>query len=257
MDKFIVTAVPSERDAYDLLKSFDQLDADGLIEIHAVCVVRRDEDGRVVAFSDDQHGLATAVAALLGAFLGLLAGPAGIAVGAVAGGAAGFAGETAYAGITGEYLDAVSRALTPGTWAVCAEVDEDWTMPIDDSASAVGGRVFRQPLGDAIRAEMKAEDDAAREELAQMDAEIEHAQGEAKAKLEAKREAMKAAYERRADQRKAKAEEIKKSWDAKLAAVQEKVHRTKDAAKARHEEHVRKLEKFVAQQKQAYRELFA
>jgi len=172
-------------------------------------------------------------------------------------GAAGFAGETAYSGITGDFLDKVSRKLTPGTWAVCADVDEDWTMPIDDAASAVGGMVFRQPVGDAIRAEMKAEDDAAREELAQMDAEIERAKGETRAKLEAKREALKAAHERRAEKCRARAEEIKKSWDAKLAAVQDKARRAKDAAKARHEEHARKLEKFVAQQKESYRELFA
>jgi len=258
MDKFVVTVVKSESDAYQLLKKLDQLDTDGLIELHAACVVRKEQDGRMtVVKTDDQHGLATVVAAALGAFLGLLAGPTGVAVGAVAGGGAGFAGETAYSGITGEYLDTVSRAIAPGAFAVFAEIDEKWTLPIDDAASALGAGVFRQAVGDVIRAEMKAADDAAREELAQLEAEITRATGEMKGKLEAKRDAAKAAYERYAEKRRAKIEQIQKSWDAKLASVQEKARRAKDVAKVRHEEHARKLATFVAQQKESYRQLFA
>jgi hypothetical protein len=38
----------------------------------------------------------------------------------------------------------VATALTPGKYAVVADVDEDWVTPVDTRMKAVGGPVFRR-----------------------------------------------------------------------------------------------------------------
>jgi hypothetical protein len=41
-------------------------------------------------------------------------------------------------------LTDVATALTPGKYAVVADVDEDWVTPVDTRMEAVGGVVFRR-----------------------------------------------------------------------------------------------------------------
>ncbi len=154
MDKFIVTVVPSEAASYAFLSSLQNLDTQGSIELYATEVLTKEPDGKLAQrSSEDTRGLATAVGTSVGALLGLLAGPVGFAVGAVAGGASGFASETAYSGVSGEFISNVGRSLAPGEYAVFAEAYEDWTFPVDEAARAAGGRVFRQATGEVIKAQ--------------------------------------------------------------------------------------------------------
>jgi uncharacterized membrane protein len=258
MDKFVTVVVPQERKALDLLAALDQLDAEGMIELSAATIVGRKKDGSVeVKQTDEQRGLAALAGAPLGALLGLFAGPVGAGVGAVAGAATGTVGETAYSGVAGEYVHRVTQALKPGSWAIVAEVDEDWTLPIDDAAAAVDGQVFRQPIGDVVKAQFNAENEAGREELQQLDAEIGRSSGDAKARLEARRQTAVAAHARRTEQWRARMDQIQKNLDAKLATVREKAKRSADAAKARHEERARKLSNYVEREKEALRQLFS
>jgi uncharacterized membrane protein len=258
MDKLIVTLVPNEAAAYAFLSSLEDLDLQASIELNATEVITKAPDGQLVRKAvNDQRGLGTVVGASVGGLLGMLAGPVGLAVGAVAGGASGFAGETVYSGVSGEFISGVSRSLAPGGYAVFAEADEDWTFPIDEAARNAGGKVFRQGTWDVVKAQMKAEDDAAAEELARLDAEIARSAGEAKAKLEAKREEAKAAQAERAKRRKVRSEEIQKKWDARVAAVQEKAEKASSDAKVRHQATAQKLSKFVQQEKAALKELFS
>ncbi|MGA2841551.1 MAG: hypothetical protein ABSG18_15475 [Steroidobacteraceae bacterium] len=43
-----------------------------------------------------------------------------------------------------DFLTDVATALTPGKYAVVADVDEDWVTPVDTRMEAVGGVVFRR-----------------------------------------------------------------------------------------------------------------
>lgn len=74
---------------------------------------------------------------------------------------------------------------------------------------------------------------------------------------EVEQEAGKAAHARRSENRKTRMQELEKAWDAKLNAVEDKIHRSTEAARARHEEHAKRFARFVEQQKASYRELFA
>ena len=258
MEKLIVAFVPDETSAYAFLRSLEELDLEGYIELSATEVITKAPDGQLVQKAvNDERGLGAVVGAALGGLLGMLAGPAGLAVGAVAGGASGLAGEMAHSGVSGEFISSVTRSLAPGAYAVFAEADEDWTFPVDEAARRAGGQVFRQATWDVVKAQMKAENDAAAEELDRLDAEIARSEGEAKAKLEAKRVQAKARQAEWAKRRKLEQEELQRKWDARVAAVREKADKASSDARARHQATAQKLSKFIQQEKAALKELFS
>lgn len=258
MDKFIVTVVPDEASAYAFVSSLQALDVAGQIELYTIEVVTKDEKGRLARKTrDDQRGLGTLVGASVGALLGLLAGPVGAAVGAGAGGAAGFASETAYLGVSAEFLAEVARSIAPGGYAVFVEAYEDWSYPIDEAARTAGGRVLRQPVGDVVTAQIKAENDAGREEMARLDGEIASANEKAKAQLEAERDRAKAQHEENVARAKKRWEELQKTWSAKIASAKEKADKAPSDAKRRHQAIARKLSRFAEEQQASIKELFS
>ncbi len=258
MDKLIAAVVPDEAAAYAYLASLESLDLQGSIELSATEVITKAPDGTLVRKAvNDQRGLGTIVGAAFGGLVGMLAGPAGLAVGTAAGAATGLAGETVHSGVSGEFIGSVSRSLAPGAYAVFAEAEEDWTFPVDEAARNARGQVFRQTTWEAAKAQMKAEDDAAAEELARFDAEIARSDGEAKAKLVAKRDEAKARHAESAKRRKARIEEIQRKWDAKVAVLQEKADKASSDAKARHQATAQNVSSFVRKEKAALKELLS
>jgi hypothetical protein len=63
-----------------------------------------------------------------------------------------------------------------------------------------------------------------------------------------------AAQRERLEQR---ARELEANWDAKLASIEEKARSAKADARARHTQHMDRLGRFVALQKQSFHELFS
>ena len=66
--------------------------------------------------------------------------PAGAAGGALGG----WFADLYNLGVDAEFLDDVARVMTPGKYAVVAEVAEGWTAPVDARMEALGGTVFRR-----------------------------------------------------------------------------------------------------------------
>ena len=82
-----------------------------------------------------------------------------------------------------DFLDDVTKALSPNTVAVVAEIEEDWTTPVDTRMEAIGGTVFRRALSE-VRDTVNHEEVAAmKADLAQMKAEYAQAQADRKGKL--------------------------------------------------------------------------
>ena len=76
--------------------------------------------------------------------------------------------------IGSDFIDDVSK-MSPNRVAVVAEVEEEWTTPIDTRMEAIGGTVFRRGLADARDASDSKEVAAMKADLAQMKA--EHGRG--------------------------------------------------------------------------------
>jgi uncharacterized membrane protein len=241
MDKMLVVVFESEERAYEGSRALSELHAEGSITLYGQAVVAKDADGKVaVRQAADQGPLGTAVGLVTGGLVGLVGGPVGVTVGAAAGTMGGATYDAATAVVGADFLEEAAKRLAPGTWAVVAEVEEDWVTPLDARMEALGGIVLRRARGEVVDA-LIARDTAAMEaELAALEAERKQASGEAKAKLSAKVDAAKARLQVTRDSGRARMEATRREAEAKVAAL------TTQAASARAEQKER-LDKWTAE----------
>ncbi|HUJ12610.1 MAG TPA: DUF1269 domain-containing protein [Thermoanaerobaculia bacterium] len=193
MERALVVVFQNEKDAYEGKKALLQLDREGSVTLYAHTVIVKRADGTYDYKESDEPGpigtlLGTAVAGLIGA----LGGPAAGIVGAVSGLTAGGAYDIDNARIADDFVEDVSQALLPGRAALIAQIDEDWTTPVDARMEALGGIVFRRALSE-VQEDMNDEDvDAMKADIAEFKAEQATANAERKAKLQQRIDALQA-----------------------------------------------------------------
>jgi len=187
MDRMLVVVFDSESKAYEGKKALLQLDAENSISAYGYAIVAKNSDGTAtVKQGDDSGPLGTLTGTALGSLIGLLGGPAGVAIGAAAGLGAGATVDLNNARISDDFIDDATKALLPTKVALIAEIEEDWTTPVDTRMEAIGGTVFRRALSD-VEDTVDDEDVAAiKADIAQMKAEQAQARAERKAKLQEK-----------------------------------------------------------------------
>ena len=185
MRRMLVVVFDHETKAYESKKALMQLDATGSIDVYADAVVAKNADGTMaVKDADDYDGpIGTLVGTAFGGLIGLLGGPVGLAIGLGAGGLAGAAIDVNKANLGWDFIEEVSKILTPDKFALAAEIDENSTTPVDTRMEAIGGTVFRRALSD-VKQTLHEEHVAARQaDHAQMKAECAEARANRKAKL--------------------------------------------------------------------------
>jgi uncharacterized membrane protein len=184
MDRMLVVVFDNESKAYEGKKALLRLDAEGSISVYAYAVLAKQADGTVSVKQGDEPGpIGTLVGTSLGSLIGLLGGPAGLAIGATAGFVGGGIFDLNNVRIGEDFLDDVKKTLTPNKAAVVAEINEDWTTPLDTRMETIGGSVFRRALSDVTDTADQKEVAAMKADLAQMKAEHAKAQADRKAKL--------------------------------------------------------------------------
>lgn len=187
MDRMVVVVFDNESKAYEGKKALLRLDAEGSIAVYAHAVLAKHADGTVsMKQGDDSGPIGTLVGTSLGSLIGLLGGPVGLAIGATAGFVGGGIFDLDNVRIGEDFLDDVTKTLTPNKVALVAEINEDWTTPLDTRMEAIGGSVFRRALSDVTAAADQKEVDAMKADLAQLKAEHAQAQADRKAKLQDK-----------------------------------------------------------------------
>ena len=88
MNTYIAVVFSSDDKAHQALRKLWQMDDAGELTVHGAAVLRRDDLGHIrVADRNSDLGMHTAIGVGVGALLGLLAGPVGVAAG-IAGAAA-------------------------------------------------------------------------------------------------------------------------------------------------------------------------
>ena len=175
MDRMLVVVFDNASKAYEGAKVLQQLDGDGSISVYGHAVVVKNPDGTTtVRQSDDRGPFGTLVGTLLGSLIGLLGGPAGFAIGAAVGFVGGATADLNKARIGDDFIVDVAKVLLPNRAAVVAEIEEDWTTPVDTRMEAIGGTVFRRALSEvkhtihdeniaAIKADLAQNDGRARQ----------------------------------------------------------------------------------------------
>ena len=185
MDRMLVVIFPNERKSYEGKSALQQLDSEGSISLYAYAVLTKNADGTATLKQEDDVGpIGTLAGTALGSLIGVLGGPVGVAAGAAAGMAAGSAIDLSNTRVGADFIDDVQKFLLPPNVALVAEVDEEWTEPVDTRMEAIGGNVFRRALSE-VADKMDDEDVAAmKADLAQLKAERVKAQADRKAKLD-------------------------------------------------------------------------
>ena len=141
MHNYIAVVFDDTSKAYEGLHALWQLDDAAEVTVHGTAVVHRDALGNFQVDTKETHpALATAVGVGVGALLGLLAGPAGAAVGVTA--------DLARADTRDQAAGETRFVLGNGQSAVIADVSEDWTSPIDTRMRSLGGTVYRRAKSD-------------------------------------------------------------------------------------------------------------
>jgi uncharacterized membrane protein len=239
MNKMLAAAFDDERTAYEGLAALKELHKNGDISLYATAVVTKDAAGTVsVKQTADAGPQGTALGLLTGGVVGVLAGPVGVAAGAYVGALTGALFDLNNAGIDANFLDDLSKALSPGKTAVLADIDEAWTTPVDAKLVPLGALVFRR-----LRSEV-AEDQLVREradfeaELRQLQEELKQARAQDKAAIQKEIDTVTRKIEIIGQQAKDRAAQLKAATDAKVASLTTQMKQAGEKQKARIEKRI-------------------
>ena len=235
MDRMVVVIFDTENKAYEGKKALHQLEDEGSIVVYGHAVVARNADGTATILqSDDTGPLGTLVGTSLGSLIGLLGGPAGLAIGAAVGLVAGGTVDLNNARIGDDFIDDVKQELLPNKFALVADIQEDWTTPVDTRMEAIGGTVFRRALSEVKHTVDDEEIAAMKADLAQMKAEHAKAHADRKAKLQEKINQFDSKMQVRLETAKQRRQAAERETKAKVEILKAKAAAFKAAASEKH-----------------------
>jgi uncharacterized membrane protein len=244
MERMLVVIFDNELKAYDGSKALSALDSEGSISVHSEAVITKNDDGKVVIKQEgDDFPIRTVSGTALGALIGLLGGPIGVALGAVGGTFVGSAWDVSRAGVNMDFLDEVSGKLTPGKWAVVAEISEDWVTPVDTQMEALGGTVFRTARSDVEHEQYTKDVASLKADIAQLKAEQAKSRADQKAKLQTKIDVLNKKLQAKVKQAKQRSEQEQKESKAKVAALEKKAAKAKGDTKVAIEARIDEIKK--------------
>src|SRR5262245_19583791 len=231
MDRMLVVIFDNESKAYEGKKALLQLDEEGSIGVYGYAVLAKNADGSAsVKQGDDVGPIGSLLGTSLGSLIGVLAGPAGLAVGASAGLLAGGAFDVNNAGIGADFIDDVAKVLLPNRAAVVAEVDEEWTTPVDTRMEAIGGTVFRRALSEVKETIHEENVAAMKADLAELKAEHAKSHADRKAKLQEKINQLDSRIQAQLQKGKEQREAAQRKAQAKVEALKAKAEEVKARA---------------------------
>ena len=187
MERMLVVVFDNEKKAYQGESELKQLEREGLLTIYAQAVIVKHAEGSVSLKQVDEDGpLGSLAGTAVGGLVGLLGGPVGAAVGAASGLALGALYDVDNARVGEDFLDDVSKSLTPNKVALVAEVEEEWTTPVDTRMESLGGTVLRRTLWEVEKIADEKEISAMKADLEQLKSETSKANADRRAKLQKK-----------------------------------------------------------------------
>jgi uncharacterized membrane protein len=159
----VVATFATSVGASNMLKTLEAARAVGLETIEDAAVLTRDSHGNlhVEEPGDWSGGRGATVGGVIGAALGLLAGPVGWAagLGAVIGG---LSAKLHDSGFSDTRLRKLGESLQPGTSALVAVVESRWAPTLEQQLAESGAVTLTEEIGADIARQLEAERDASR-----------------------------------------------------------------------------------------------
>ena len=144
----VVAAFQEEKAADEALFQLKQAKWAGAIGIQDAAVLRKDQKGKmhIKETGDWGGGKGAAAGAVVGGFIGLLAGPIGWLglTGAVIGG---LAAKLRDSGFSDERLKQIGGSLQPGTSAIIAVIEHKWVAELERQMAEAGADVMTEEIG--------------------------------------------------------------------------------------------------------------
>ena len=224
MDRVIVVVFDRQDKAYEGKNALWKLDAEGSLTVFTSAVLEKKGDGTTeVIAQQDQGPVGAVLGTIWGTLVGLLGGVPGMVTGASVGLIAGGTADVRDIRFGDDFVADVKELLLPNRWALVAEIDEDWTTPLDTQMEAIGGTVFRRAVSDQKRRIHNEHIAAMKADLAQMKAEHAKAHADRKAKLQEKINQLDTKLQAQLQKAKEKREASEREEKAKAAAAKAKV----------------------------------
>jgi len=234
MTKYIVVVFPNETKAYEGKRALGELHSEGSITVYGSAVIAKEKSGKIaVKEAADSGPLGMGVGGLVGGLVGLLGGPVGVALGMEAGLIAGGIADLASAGVSADFIDAVSTKLSAGKTALVAEIAEDWVTPLDTRMEALGGEVIRKWRYDFEDEQEERAIKEDRAELARLQEEWKQASADRKAKLKAKVDEAQAKLNKAAKHAQDRMHQVEEQGEAKIKELQSQAAKARGDAKAK------------------------
>lgn len=244
LEKMIVVVFDTYPQAVDGILALKQLDREGAISVHSASVIKKNSDGATELLkTEDAFPIHAVGGTAIGSVVGLLGGPVGVALGASWGAVLGGLHDLHRSGVSAEFVDEVSTKLTPGKFALVADISEEWITPLDIKMENLGGQIFRTGKRYVEIDQIKADVAALNAEIAQLGKEMKNAHGEQKAKLQTKVEKLKVKRKERIERAKKQLEQMKKERAAKVEALKKKASKARGETKAAIEARVTRINK--------------
>lgn len=219
----LIVIVDNETKAYDASKALDKLDEQGDITVYGDAVIEKKANGKVeLKKTGEGFPIKTLGGTAIGSLIGLLGGPVGVLIGATAGTAVGGFYDLYGAGVGADFLQEASAKLTPGKFAVVADISEEWVTPLDTEMEKLDGTVFRAAKRDVETKQRKKDQAAMKEDIKKLKTEASKSKAEHKAKLQQKINSLEKKLQNQKEQTKQRSQEIKKEQDAKVQALKKK-----------------------------------
>jgi uncharacterized membrane protein len=153
----IVAAFQQEHEAEDAARNLKEARKEQVIAIEQAAVLRRDADGKlhIKDLKDGGIGKSAAIGGVVGAVLGLVAGPLLLAAGtgALIGG---LAARLRASGFPEARLKELGEALTPGTSALVAIIDHTWVGDVQKRLEHYGAEVLTESIKEDIAQQLEA-----------------------------------------------------------------------------------------------------
>jgi uncharacterized membrane protein len=242
MSKYVVCVFDDGKTAYEGAKAVQELDHEGSLAVYEAAIVSKDEKGSVRVEDWEEDGpMGTVTGMFLGSLVGVVAGPVGMAVGAAAGSLRGVLFDVYNAGVGDDFVDDVSRELAPGKYAVLAEADEEWILPLDTRMKALGATVYRSWRIDVEDEQIEQDMEANRREWEDLKEEWRTSSDDAKAKLKTKVDAARAKLEALDKRGKAKLEAFEKEFSVKVKKLEEQIAKANADRKAKYQKRLDEL----------------
>jgi len=234
MNKLIAVVFRDEKSAYEGVSALYALDGEASIVLNRLAVIKKNADATIATKRVDDDfppPSGTLAGTAIGSLVGILGGPVGLAVGAGTGGLIGIVRDFITADLDSDFVSDVASALTPQTYAVLADVDEEWITPLDKRMEELGGTVFRTVKADVHEERVARETAARRAEIDQLKAELAKASSERKAKLQARIDQLRARMEKRLEEERTRSKQISEEMQARVQALKKKAEKEKGDAK--------------------------